>query len=177
MPLPCSRCGQTDTGQTGDYPCLKCGVPLRHNTAPSTTPEPHDEPARQQFSFDVALFAAAVRRKRGTRSLREAQEEIAQIGAISVSTLSRIEHDHDPDLYTLEVVCEWLQASPSVFFNAHQNQAAGTVGTETGTLEAYGFNTVDRVAALLQAEKRLTGADVSTILHLLALAYNAAKTE
>lgn len=25
---PCSKCGQVDRGQTGEYPCSECGLPL-----------------------------------------------------------------------------------------------------------------------------------------------------
>jgi len=28
---PCSRCGQIDRGQTGEYPCEECGLPALHD--------------------------------------------------------------------------------------------------------------------------------------------------
>lgn len=28
---PCKKCGQTEKGQTGEYPCDECGVPLTHD--------------------------------------------------------------------------------------------------------------------------------------------------
>lgn len=27
----CAACGQTDTGQTGEYPCKACGLPMEHD--------------------------------------------------------------------------------------------------------------------------------------------------
>ena len=27
MNEPCPKCGQTDHGQTGEYPCPECGLP------------------------------------------------------------------------------------------------------------------------------------------------------
>jgi hypothetical protein len=27
----CSRCGQRDVGQTGEYPCVRCGVATVHD--------------------------------------------------------------------------------------------------------------------------------------------------
>jgi hypothetical protein len=34
----CRECGQKDTGQTGEYPCVKCGLPALHDDVdpPST---------------------------------------------------------------------------------------------------------------------------------------------
>jgi hypothetical protein len=28
---PCGDCGQSDTGQTGEYPCNQCGLPTLHD--------------------------------------------------------------------------------------------------------------------------------------------------
>jgi len=27
----CPKCGQVDTGQTGEYPCSECGLPTMHD--------------------------------------------------------------------------------------------------------------------------------------------------
>ncbi|MFL1549749.1 hypothetical protein ACI77I_11685 [Pseudomonas sp. D47] len=27
----CAACGQTDAGQTGEYPCKACGLPMEHD--------------------------------------------------------------------------------------------------------------------------------------------------
>lgn len=27
----CPKCGQRDEGQTGEYPCAECGLPLTHD--------------------------------------------------------------------------------------------------------------------------------------------------
>lgn len=31
---PCSLCGQIDEGQTGEYPCVNCGLPQTHDALP-----------------------------------------------------------------------------------------------------------------------------------------------
>ena len=31
---PCTKCGQVDHGQTGEYPCPVCGLPLTHDDSP-----------------------------------------------------------------------------------------------------------------------------------------------
>lgn len=40
----CPKCGQVDNGQTGEYPCDSCGLPLTHD-APTTTLEQDAETA------------------------------------------------------------------------------------------------------------------------------------
>jgi hypothetical protein len=30
-PETCPKCGQSDTGQTGEYPCVQCGLPTTHD--------------------------------------------------------------------------------------------------------------------------------------------------
>jgi uncharacterized Zn finger protein (UPF0148 family) len=32
----CAKCGQTDSGQTGEYPCPECGLPLTWDEEPGT---------------------------------------------------------------------------------------------------------------------------------------------
>lgn len=38
---PCAQCGQISAGQTGEYPCSRCGVPRLHDapSAPRVTPQ------------------------------------------------------------------------------------------------------------------------------------------
>lgn len=67
--------------------------------------------------FDTTRFSAAVREKRGSRSLRSAANEIeTHHGKVLLSTLSRLEHGASPDVHTLGIVCAWLGASPADFF-------------------------------------------------------------
>jgi transcriptional regulator with XRE-family HTH domain len=58
-------------------------------------------------------LAALVRTKRGSRGLRETASEI---GNISASTLSRVEHGKPPDLETFMLLCDWLGIPPAEFF-------------------------------------------------------------
>ncbi len=60
-------------------------------------------------------FAAAVRTRRGERSLREAA---AQINTVSPATLLRFEQELvQPELPTFLAICDWLQISPQVFLH------------------------------------------------------------
>ncbi len=63
--------------------------------------------------FKRQKFAAQIRTKRGSRSLRSVAGEIKEVSA---STLSRIENGKMPDMETFLLVCDWLEASPDDFF-------------------------------------------------------------
>ena len=62
--------------------------------------------------FDAQKFAAHVRAKRGTRSLRSV---VSEIEGVSLSTVSRIENGKVPDIQTFIRLCYWLEASPDDF--------------------------------------------------------------
>ncbi|MBN3958364.1 helix-turn-helix transcriptional regulator [Nostoc sp. NMS8] len=68
--------------------------------------------------LDNERLAGLVRRKRGTRGLREIS---AEIGNISTATLSRVENGSTPDMETFIALCDWLQVPPSdLFVTDHQ---------------------------------------------------------
>jgi hypothetical protein len=33
----CPMCGQIDNGQTGEYPCMECGLPVLHDERPTSS--------------------------------------------------------------------------------------------------------------------------------------------
>lgn len=66
-----------------------------------------------QRLFDAAYFAARVKRRRGSASLRAAA---AALGT-SASTLDRIEREAQvPDVEFFLQLCGWIDASPQEFF-------------------------------------------------------------
>ncbi|MBA2391170.1 MAG: helix-turn-helix transcriptional regulator [Ktedonobacteraceae bacterium] len=62
--------------------------------------------------FDAQRFAAQIRTKRGTRSLRSI---VGELEGVSLSTLSRIENGKMPDMKTFLSLCDWLDALPDDF--------------------------------------------------------------
>ncbi len=66
----------------------------------------------QDVWFDASTFAASIRAKRGQRSLREIASEI---GAVSPSTLARLECSAIPGIETFLRLCDWLEQPTSAF--------------------------------------------------------------
>lgn len=62
--------------------------------------------------FNSVLFSQSIRERRADRSLRDV---VPEIRGISVSTLSRIENGHKPDVDTFVAACEWMNASLDSF--------------------------------------------------------------
>lgn len=48
---PCKACGQTDVGQTGEYPCLSCKLPMVHDLPEPIIPQP-EEPKEPEHPVD-----------------------------------------------------------------------------------------------------------------------------
>lgn len=63
-------------------------------------------------TFDAPRFAAAVRAKRGTRSLRDVAPECG----VTPSTLSRIEHGNLPDTRSFAKLTAWLGIPATEWF-------------------------------------------------------------
>ena len=59
---PCTKCGQVDHGQTGEYPCPVCGLPLTHDAllakGPPAAPEVKVEPACWVSPAELAALGA-----------------------------------------------------------------------------------------------------------------------
>lgn len=75
--------------------------------------------AAQPIMIDYRKLGAAVRGKRGARSLREVEPEVG----IGHATLHRIERETPCDLETFSRVCQWLGV-PMDYFAAAERQAA-----------------------------------------------------
>jgi len=65
-------------------------------------------------TIDIEKLSQMVKNRRGTKNLREIA---AEIGDVSISTLSRIEQGKVPDLDTFLKICEWLGV-PSTDFTS-----------------------------------------------------------
>ncbi|MBI1183587.1 helix-turn-helix domain-containing protein [bacterium] len=65
-------------------------------------------------SIDIDKLAEMIRQKRNNRNLRETA---AEIGDISISTLSRVEQGRVPDINTFFTLCTWLRVNPNDFSN------------------------------------------------------------
>ncbi|MBA2397018.1 MAG: helix-turn-helix transcriptional regulator [Ktedonobacteraceae bacterium] len=107
--------------------------------------------------FDAYQFAAMVKSKRGERGLREVASEI---GSVSISTLSRIENEHIPDLETFFLLCDWLCLPPRLFLKDTQEKE------EAGS-------TIERIAALLRADGMLEAWRAEALIAMLEAAYLA----
>jgi transcriptional regulator with XRE-family HTH domain len=92
--------------------------------------------------IDIRKFAKQVRAKRGKRGLRVAAEEI---GEITASTLSRIEHGNVPDLHSFIRICRWLGLSTEFFTLDGQNdeQASSQIEPEIVSLHLRANRTLD----------------------------------
>lgn len=106
--------------------------------------------------FDARQFAAMVRARRGERGLREIASEI---GVVSISTLSRIENEHVPDLETFLLLCDWLCLPPRLFLKDTQDEEPGTI--------------IERIAALLRADDALEPWRAEALITMLEAAYTA----
>lgn len=98
--------------------------------------------------FDSYLFAAALRTRRGERSLRDVAEETG----ISASTLSRIENGETPDMETFLLLSAWTGWPTNAFL--HENQDRNTVQLIEQTLREDGIltpNVIEAFLVLLQA--------------------------
>lgn len=58
---PCAQCGQISAGQTGEYPCSRCGVPRLHDapSAPRVTPQDIEANIRSEHYFTAKQGALA----------------------------------------------------------------------------------------------------------------------
>lgn len=63
-------------------------------------------------TIDIVKLSQMVKNRRGSKNLRDVA---AEIGDVSISTLSRIEQGKVPDLATYLKICEWLGVPSSDF--------------------------------------------------------------
>ncbi|MEH1802141.1 MAG: helix-turn-helix transcriptional regulator [Nostoc sp.] len=106
--------------------------------------------------LDLETLASLVRKKRGSKGLREAATEIAELGSASPSTLSRVENGKMPDMETFLALCNWLQVPPAEFFK---------------NTEEVQLSTPDAIAIQLQADNNLDPAIANALASLIKAAY------
>lgn len=104
------------------------------------------------FHLKIYQFASLVRKKRGSRGLRETSDEI---GNVSASTISRVENGNVPDMETFLALCDWLEVSPSELF--------GNIPEAVDTPEA--------IAIQLRADKSLDPVAANVLTVLIKSAY------
>ena len=103
--------------------------------------------------LDVEKLASLVKKKRGSRGLRDTSKEI---GSVSPSTLSRVEGGKMPDMETFTALCDWLQVPPSELFK---------------TAEDKSLETPDMISIQLRADKNLDPAIANALASLVKAAY------
>lgn len=104
--------------------------------------------------LDMERLASLVRKKRGSKGLRETADEI---GNVSPSTLSRVESGKIPDMETFLTLCNWLEVPPAELFR----------NTEEADLD-----TPEAIAIQLRADKSLDPAIANALASLVKAAYH-----
>ncbi len=104
--------------------------------------------------FDQQALAARVRAQRGDRPLRAVAGEIT---GVSLSTLSRIENGHMPDMDTFLALCDWLETSPVAFF------------PDAAHLPLAGMDPLTRIELALRADPALDAEFVDALLRVIRL--------
>ncbi|MCO5185366.1 MAG: helix-turn-helix domain-containing protein [Anaerolineae bacterium] len=108
-------------------------------------------------------LAAMARAKRGADGLRATAREID----ISASTLSRIEQGKVPDIETFIQLCDWLEVSPSEFFETDEEE-----GTVMPTFSP-DMSTPERIEFHLRADKELNQETAEALANMVKAAYVA----
>lgn len=109
--------------------------------------------------FDTAALSARVKTRRGSRPMRAVA---AEIGGVSISTLSRVENGHAPDMDTFLALCDWLAASPLEFFPEAQ--------VATASMEP-----ISRIEVALRSDPALSADFVSALVRLIILLHRDGK--
>lgn len=101
-----------------------------------------------------------VRKRRGTRKLRETANEIG----IGPATLLRIESGRIPDVLTFGKICKWLSIDPAEF-----------LGTEIGPGRAQPRHLV--ASAHMKVDQNPQPETIKALAEMILLAANAQSTE
>ena len=104
--------------------------------------------------LNMERLASLVRKKRGSRGLRETANEI---GNVSPSTLSRVESGKMPDMETFLALCNWLDVPPAELFR---------------NAEEVHPDTAEAIAIQLRADKSLDPAIANALASLVKAAYH-----
>jgi transcriptional regulator with XRE-family HTH domain len=103
--------------------------------------------------LDTEKLALMVRTKRASGGLRATAIEI---GAISASTLSRIENGSVPDVNTFLLLCEWLEVSSEVFISP------AILGEQTS---------VEKIISCIRTDQVLPNSIAQALIEIIRLAY------
>jgi transcriptional regulator with XRE-family HTH domain len=105
-------------------------------------------------NIDIAKLSQMVKNRRGSKNLRDVA---AEIGDVSISTLSRIEQGKVPDLDTFLKICEWLGV-PSTDFTSEASFSEDDHKT--------------KVLYHLRADRNLDAGIVESIAKMIEFAYD-----
>lgn len=84
--------------------------------------------------FNSGLFALSIKARSGEKSLRDVANEMD--GAVSASTLSRLERGEWLDLRTLMIVCDWLNVSSSRFLTSDNEERTNVGMTDVAVYDS-----------------------------------------
>jgi transcriptional regulator with XRE-family HTH domain len=105
----------------------------------------------------IDTLGPMVRKKRGSRKLRETAKEIG----IGSATLMRIESGRIPDVETFGKLCDWLGENPAAFLglkelqqNAPSNQTAVTFAGHFKSDRTPNLQTVEALAKMMLLASR-----------------------
>jgi transcriptional regulator with XRE-family HTH domain len=105
--------------------------------------------------LNTEKLSSMLKMKRGNKGLRAVAQEI---GAISASTLSRIEQGNLPDVDTFFRICKWLELSPEEF-----TQDESVIKGRASTKEI--------ILSHLRADRTLSPKTISALSEMINLAY------
>ena len=107
--------------------------------------------------LDTRHLAAAVKTKRGNRSLRDVAQALSDV---SPSTLSRIEHEKMVDVQTFLRICDWLQVAPQEFIK------------HTDEMSEQEMTTLERIEVVLRTDSTLPPESADALITLLRVTYS-----
>ena len=107
--------------------------------------------------IDTVKLAQMVKSKRGSLALRDTAKNI---GAVSASTLSRVEQGKLPDIDTFFRICEWLEV-PADYF------------AKTSKKKSKLNSTKNEVIAKLREDQTLDPNVSKSLISMITLAYDS----
>lgn len=111
-----------------------------------------------QSTLNTELLASAIKSKRGKNGLRETA---AEIGGISLSTLSRVEQGNLPDVETFIKICKWLDVSTDSFIQ--------------GEVTASELSEKDKIVFQLRSSQELDQDTISAMIAMIDIAFTKVK--
>jgi transcriptional regulator with XRE-family HTH domain len=111
-----------------------------------------------QSTLNKKLLASAIKSKRGKKGLRETA---AEIGGISLATLSRVEQGNLPDVQTFIKICKWLEVSTESFISGE------AVNSE--------LSEKDKIVFQLRSSQELDQDTISAVIAMIDIAFTKVK--